>query len=219
MVNTGTKGTGSYVVRQGECLESIAARQGLFWETIWNDPKNMELKRARKDPFALLPGDRIHIQKKRLKEESRPTETRHRFRKKGTPSLLRLVILEDDEPRAHEPYTIEIDGKTLQGTTDANGRIQHRIRPDAKQARLLVGADQEDQEEYLLGLGRVDPIDEVTGIQTRLKNLGFYRGLVDGQAGPNTRSAIRRFQEKYDLQVTGDTDQETQAKLKELYGF
>ncbi len=44
---------------------------------------------------------------------------------------------------------------------------------------------------------------EVTEIQTRLKNWGYYTGAVDGIYGPITTSAVRYFQQKNGLVVDG----------------
>lgn len=43
-------------------------------------------------------------------------------------------------------------------------------------------------------------------VQLALKNKGYYRGVVDGDVGPATRSAIRSYQESHGLRVTGAID-------------
>ena len=55
--------------------------------------------------------------------------------------------------------------------------------------------------------------------QSRLKDLGFYENKVDGITGPATRSAIKTFQYKNGLDVTGTTDDQTRLKLSESKGL
>jgi hypothetical protein len=43
-------------VQDGDCLESIAARYGHNWQTIWNHPRNAAVKAARKSPNILFTG-------------------------------------------------------------------------------------------------------------------------------------------------------------------
>ncbi|MBW4620064.1 MAG: glucose-6-phosphate dehydrogenase assembly protein OpcA [Cyanosarcina radialis HA8281-LM2] len=50
--------------------------------------------------------------------------------------------------------------------------------------------------------------------QQLLASLGFYKGPVDGIAGPSTESAVRAAQKAYGLTVTGKADDETVAKLR-----
>ena len=45
--------------------------------------------------------------------------------------------------------------------------------------------------------------------QSQLRNLGYYRGSVDGLFGPMTRTALRGFQSEYGLPVTGAADEAT----------
>jgi len=206
----------NYKVKQGDCLSSIALKHGVFWEMVWNHPKNASLKERRKDPNILYPGDIVFIPKKEEKQESGATEKKHRFRRKGIPAKLRLRLLDDDDqPLSSKQYILDIDGKLLSGSTDSKGMLEHSIPPDAKKGRLILV---ENQDEYLLDLGDVDPIDEVSGIQGRLNNLGFNGGPVDGVLGPRTKAAIKEFQRKHKLKETGEVDEATRKKLIEVHG-
>ena len=44
---------------------------------------------------------------------------------------------------------------------------------------------------------------EVTKIQTRLKNWGYYKGSIDGKYGAETQKAVKEFQKKNGLTVDG----------------
>jgi N-acetylmuramoyl-L-alanine amidase len=209
---------GTYVtVRQGDCTESIAFENGLFWETIWNDGRNAELKNERQSPNELLPGDRIFVPDKRKGEVSCATEQKHRFRRKGVPSKLKLVVQVDGEPIAKTPYVIQVDGKTSDGTTDDKGRIELPIVPNARRAKLRVG-EGEDAIEYQLQLGHVDPIESLSGVQERLTNLGFACHGAGGILDEPTVAALEAFQAREGLEVTGEPDDTTREALVRLHG-
>jgi peptidoglycan hydrolase-like protein with peptidoglycan-binding domain len=55
--------------------------------------------------------------------------------------------------------------------------------------------------------------DVVFGVQTKLKQLGYYNGVVDGQMGSQTAAAIRRFQIAQRLKVTGELNSQTLRRL------
>jgi peptidoglycan hydrolase-like protein with peptidoglycan-binding domain len=50
-------------------------------------------------------------------------------------------------------------------------------------------------------------------VQQRLKDQGFYYGEVDGQGGDETSAAIRRYQIRHGLKVTGQVNEETLRSL------
>ncbi len=206
----GPAGQGDYVVKQGDCISSIAKDTGHFWETIWNDPANAELKEVRKNPNVLLAADRVTIPEAKPKEEPAQTEIRHRFRRKGEPSWLRLRLTESGEPRANESYTLIVDGRERTGTTDVCGRLNEPIPGNARSAILHIGDD-----EYHLKLGSVDPVTELKGVQTRLNNLGFNCGPVDGILGAKTLSALKAFQRQMGLPVSGKVDDATRKALED----
>jgi hypothetical protein len=49
------------IIKQGECLTTIALARGFVPQTIWDHPDNAELKELRHTHQALLPGDRVVI--------------------------------------------------------------------------------------------------------------------------------------------------------------
>ena len=63
----------------------------------------------------------------------------------------------------------------------------------------------------LIGSGKEGPL--VSQIQQRLKELGYYSGLVDGQFGGQTREAVIAFQKDKGLTADGLVGDETYALL------
>ena len=60
------------------------------------------------------------------------------------------------------------------------------------------------------------PKDKTRQIQFALKKAGFYKGVIDGKIGPQTRRAIREFQKSKGLKPDGIIGQKT---WEELYKF
>src|SRR5215467_8225210 len=121
------------VVQTGDCINSIAAVTGFFWETIWNDPSNSELKGKRKNPNILQPGDCVNIPSLRPKEASCATDRLHKFVFKGVPVKLSLRLLGDDgHPFANEPCRVEVDGTPMDTELDGDGRLEMPIAPAAQ---------------------------------------------------------------------------------------
>ena len=54
---------------------------------------------------------------------------------------------------------------------------------------------------------------EVRNVQKKLKELGFYKGTVDGDFGEATEKAVKAFQKQYGLTVDGKVGAATMAKL------
>jgi hypothetical protein len=206
-----------HIVRQGECVSSIAFRYGFLPETIWNHPNNLEVKQCRKEASVLYQGDTLWIPDRREKQEFRPTDAKHVFRRKAVPEIIRVVLLDsDDQPRRNLPCVLTVAGKTVNGATDANGMLVCSIPPDALHARLLLGEDAD--EEITILLGHLDPVTEITGAQARLQNLGFDCGTIDGMLGPRTLAAMHRFQSENDLPLTDEFNGATREMLVQRHG-
>ncbi|MBR3740246.1 MAG: peptidoglycan-binding protein [Clostridia bacterium] len=54
---------------------------------------------------------------------------------------------------------------------------------------------------------------EVRNVQKKLKELGFYKGNIDGDFGEATEKAVKAFQKQYGLTVDGKVGSATMAKL------
>lgn len=213
----GPRGAGDYVVRQGECMNSIAAAHGFFWETLWDLTENQELRCAREEPNVLLPGDRVYIPELREKVIEAPTEARHLFRRRGVPSTLRIQIMRAGVPRSNEQYLLEIDGFRSEGVTNDEGWVEIAIPPSAERGELRFGNGEFETDVYPFNIGGLDPITEITGVQERLANLG-YDCSVTGEMDNDTRQAILAFQEAEDLETTEELDQTTRDRIAQVYG-
>lgn len=215
----GPVGSGGYVVLPGDCIESIAALNGFHWQTLWDHAGNAELRQRRKDPFLLLPGDKLHIPEKRVVDFSRATDKSHWFVLKSVPSRIAFVLKAGFKPRPGVRYRLEIDGDIISGTTGSDGKISATVKPGAKHANLSLP---NTGEHFQIPLGHLDPIEEPSGVQGRLQSLGFYDGPLDGVASPSTLNALYCFQEIFkhsdNLEPTGKLDADTLKVLKREYG-
>lgn len=207
-----------HIVEQGESVESIAFQHGHFWQTLWNHPENADLKTLRKDPNVLFPGDRIYVPELRQGSVEVKTGATYRFRRKGVPSKLHLILRMNDRVLANTPYAIEIDGKVLQGESNDKGEVIQPIAPNAKGGRIRVGVGFASVI-YDLDLRALDPIDTVSGVQARLRNLGYTIPAVSGEIDSSTRAALARFRKEHGL--SGDDaepDQPLRSALESAYG-
>jgi N-acetylmuramoyl-L-alanine amidase len=202
-----------HVVQQGEGISSIANRYGFAPHLLWYHPGNEELRKLRGDGDILLPGDIVHIPDKEPRQRDAATDKRHRFQRLGVPSELRLQLWLDDRPRAKVSFRLIVDGgPTVDGTTDERGVLVATVPPNAASGRLVVGGD-----EYALSFGRLNPVTDASGIQQRLKNLGFYAGDVTGTIDVETCMALADFQRSAGLPVTGENDAATLARLEQWH--
>ena len=201
-------------VEQGDSIPSLAKDYGFFPDTIWDHPQNAALRAKRKSQNQLFPGDEVFIPDLTKRIENRGTDAKHKFKRKGVPAKLRMQLLSLGEPRKNEKYTLEIDGQTFSGTLDGDGKFEQYIPPNAKSGRILMN---DGKEEIPIQIGYLNPASELSGVQQRLNNLGFFCGNEQGDMDDQTQGAIRNFQEREGLPITGEADGATKAKLEELH--
>lgn len=208
-------------VQQGEHLSQIAERYGFRdYETIWNHPKNAQLRELRKTPNVLFPGDIVHIPDKEEKKESRATGKTHPFVVRGVPLFLHLALRDfDNEPLADTDCTLEVEGKSLALKTDGDGRLKAPIPRTAKEATLTFKDPLLPFDLTIpIKIGHLDPVSEPSGQKARLSNLGYITRPIEDIDDKMLNWIIQEFQCDFGLPVTGACDAATQAKLKEVHG-
>lgn len=211
----------THIVKQGECLARIAHQYGFpDYPPIYDDPANADFKRSRSNPNVIFPGDVLRIPDLRERKVPCQTDQAHEFRAKRPKRILRIVVRDwEDELLSNEDYELVIEGVTYKGKTDGSGLLQHEIPIHAEDAVIVIGG-----QTWNLAIAHLNPLDDapddgVSGVQARLKNLGYDCGPVDGHMGHRTRAAVRHFQaDNSPLQVDGICGPKTLSKLKEIYG-
>lgn len=205
-----------HTASQGEWIDQIAQKHGFAdGSAVLSHGNNADLKQKRPDPSLLLPGDQVFIPDKTLKEVQVATGQEHRFKLKRRKAKLKLIIHgEDGTPLKSKPFTLTLRGATHEGTSGGDGLIEIEVPArEGSSGRLEI-----DGHVIPIRLGHLDPVEEVSGAQARLHNLGYHRGPVDGQATPALDAAIRLFQKINSLEETGEFDDTTRNKLKEAHG-
>lgn len=204
-------------VKQGECLSSIAYSYGFSdWQQLWDHPANEKLRNRRKNPNVLYPGDIICIPDKRANPRGVVTNARHTFKVKVRKDTTTLVMQHNGDAIANEPYRLEVGAVVLEGNTTAAGHIEVLLPPDATQGKIVFPRR---GEMYSLCLGYLDPADTLTGAQARLRQLGMYSGeIANTYQTPYFVDAMKRFQRKNGLKVTGALDEATKNALIKAYG-
>lgn len=205
-----------YVIRAGDCIESLAFEHGHSPDTLWEHELNASLRELRENPDLLVPGDVLTIPDLRIKTVEVSTGAVHRFRRVGVPARFRVVLEHEGQPRAGVPFVIDVDGKRLEGTTDATGLVEVWIVPNASRLTLIVGEDQDEIYEY--SLGKLLPVTERGGLIARLVNLGHLAEEDGDVTDERLADAIRSFQAVQGLEMTADADFATRAALVAEYG-
>jgi Putative peptidoglycan binding domain len=68
-------------------------------------------------------------------------------------------------------------------------------------------------DEPIYGYEDQDPSQTISGVQTELQRLGYYKYAVDGTMGPATRAAIANYQRDNGLSITSAIDEPTLQSL------
>lgn len=206
----------SHTIEEGDSVVSLSDSSGFLADTIWNDGANADLNQLRTDMNILMPGDVVVIPDLRKKFEKRPTGKKHRFRRKGIPAVFRLQVFDMNVAVVNTPYTLTVNGVAKSGKTDGQGVVEQFVPATAKTGELKLG-EGDNTFTLTLQFGFLDPLNEVSGVQHRLTNLGYDCGPETGKLNEATKQALLDFQRDSELEKTGKIDAATKGKLEEIY--
>ncbi len=184
-------------------------------------PDGYELKKKRKDPATLEPGDILFI----------PDEPRPRLALRAkelnsytarVPSVdVAIVVKAEDEPLKNAKYVVEGLGDETEQVTDGEGRVVVRAPVHVREVTIRFV---ETGERMTLALGGLDPADTDSGMRMRLTGLGFYAAKATGADryvahDPAAFSAaVSAFQRANELEPTGVVDDATRKAVVEAHG-
>lgn len=210
-----------HIVAPGEGTALIAWKHGFFWRTLWTLAENAGLAALRRNPEVLLAGDRMVIPEPRAKQIACATGARHVFRRKGVPSKVALEVrAPDDTPFANKRYQLVADDMTYEGTTGQSGEVTQWIAPTLARVDLTVWLDDPAYPAtitFTLQVGHLDPVTTLSGVQSRLVNLGYDLAGELGREGSLTAAAIRAVQARSGLPSSGVLDDATRRALVTLH--
>lgn len=212
----------THKVKDGECMDSIAARYGFPSGTLlFEHALNARLREMRRDPGVLMPGDEVVIPDRTAGKADVQTGTSFIIEVKAPRRRLRLALRDgDDVAISNQPWTVEGErGQALAaGLTDVEGQLEASLPANVTHVAVYAAGLS-----FRVAVGFLDPLDKTSlprlpAIASRLLNLGYDPGNPDEEGSPQFAAALAAFQRDEGLPPTGSADSVTLAKLQEVHG-
>lgn len=204
-------------VKKGDCLSRIAVKHGFTVDFLWHHNLNTALRKKRKSPHILQVGDIVYIPDKTDKTIDAQTEKRSSYVRAHTTATLKARIHINGSPVVGSAFILSAKGGFIEGNTDSDGLIDIQIPADEKKVKLTFKG-RKNPLEFEIDLGSLSPADTVSGVQQRLRNLGYYFGNIDNQLNETLQRALESFQAEHKLTISRQIDLQTEQKLTEIYG-
>jgi hypothetical protein len=219
-----------YTVDQGDRMPTIGRDKGfLRWQTIWNFKGNAELRTLRGTAHILLPGDEVSVPSKLSRKAEVPGGTAE-YVVQSAAEVLR-VCFAGITSTVDAPVTFKATpdtGDAIEGALAHNGKLEIDLPPDTTKVHVELsrkadgGGDGGDGDKpfasYDFTVGGLDPASEVSGVQARLLNLGFYTGGITGSLDDDTRTAISHFRWAKLRDRKNDMDEDFLSALNKTHG-
>ena len=103
------------------------------------------------------------------------------------PLVLKLLD-ETDEPDADVEFILTAEDVKVTGRTGADGVLRAKVPSTARRATLFV-----HDQPVEITIAKLPSITKVAGVQTRLRNMGFFAGAIDDKSSIFLEDAIETF--------------------------
>lgn len=210
-----------YVVKNGDFLSKIAQEHNIGdWKKIYDHPANERLRKFRPDPNQLEPGDIVYIPDAKQNITNHATSQKHTLKVNIEPIELKLKVMLEDEPIKNAKFELTGGSVNIQGQTDGSGQIDEKIPSNVSSLSLSVWTDADPENPYLkttVNVAQLAPCNTLRGVKARLNNLGYDCGEVNDELDALYYSALMRFQEDNELEITGNRCEKTLKKLEEQH--
>lgn len=210
-----------HVVKDGECIWTLAHEHGYDHDALW--AANPELAQLGRTPNVLAPDDVVVLPATDAPErEDASPGTRITLEVTAVLPRARLSFQDPEgKPRAGLGFVARIvtrDGTehVWEGKTDGKGGFDESVPADSSTLDVVLDVEPEP-EAYHFRFAHLDPLETLSGVQGRLRNLGYYCGDERGELGPLTRRSLRDFQLEHELPSTREADDATRSQLAALY--
>jgi len=210
-----------YRVKAGDHLTGIADRLGLpDTQTILSQSGNDSLGK-RKHPEMLDPGETLTLPDLKPLKFTLSTGKRHKLTIQRPKAELRVSFVTfQGKPTAATAAEVTPESKPVQKVSLDSGKLETKLAPTCEQALVKIAApnDSRPDLEWRLHLGHLPRSESDEGALARLRNLGYYRVVREDADARERRAAIEEFQFDQGLTLTGEMDDDTKAKIEDLYG-
>lgn len=121
----------------------------------------------------------------------------------GVPAFAASSDMQQQQPKAQEMQPQNSGKAQLQNGSQRSAQEQQKGSPKAAQSAA------NDKPNSPQRLSR----QEIRQVQQTLDKDGFHAGSADGLWGPETRNAIKKFQQSKDIRADGRLNRQTMADL------
>lgn len=197
----------THVVRQGESLGSIARQYGFSAKALYEHPANRALREKRPSADVLFPGDEVTIPDRKSKTIKVATGSTTEIKLANRSDRLKLKLVDrNGKPLANREYRLTLGKETRVGKTNGDGLLEAELGAGQSDVQLeMEGVSRRIRVGHLNPMSQT-PDNGISGVQARLRNLGYDAGNVDGVWGPRTEHAIKAFQHDHGEKETGIID-------------
>ncbi|MFO0548940.1 MAG: type VI secretion system tip protein TssI/VgrG [Polyangiaceae bacterium] len=197
-------------------LAQIAAEHGFSADELWQADANATLREQRANPQVLRAGDVLVVPLREPSARDLHVGQLNSFSARVPMLDTEVRFFDADGPLASKSCRIEgLEPEPVDATTDGDGVLT--IHHPANHAAVTVVFPDMDAR-YELTLGGLDPVEEASGAQMRLAQLGHFTGAVSDTWSDAARAALRQFQAAAGLDESGEPDAATLDALRNTFG-